>query len=59
VRKVETQGLGKKVLAEMNGRLEVFSAEQLLVATGLRPNTDELGLEKCGVTRNSQGGPSS
>lgn len=55
VRKVETQGLGKKVLAEINGRPEVFSAEQLLVATGLRPNTNELGLEKCGVTRNAQG----
>ena len=55
VNKVETQGLGKKVLADINGIPEVFSAEKLLVATGLRPNTNELGLEKCGVTRNAQG----
>jgi mercuric reductase len=32
-----------------HGRHETFSAEQLLIATGRRPNTHELGLSRMGV----------
>lgn len=32
-----------------------YSAEKLLVATGRRPNTDEIGLEKAGLSHNERG----
>ncbi len=37
------------VLTERDGKTEVFEAEQILVATGRRPNTQNLGLEEAGV----------
>ncbi|MDO8548689.1 MAG: mercury(II) reductase [Ignavibacteria bacterium] len=41
---------GKKVISyEINGKQENISADEILVATGKIPNTEELGLEKAGV----------
>ncbi|RAQ94262.1 mercury(II) reductase [Thermogemmatispora tikiterensis] len=37
------------------GRTETLEAEQLLVATGRRPNTDGLGLERAGVALEADG----
>lgn len=38
-----------------DGSKAVFSAEKLLVATGITPNTEDLGLENTSVKCNSQG----
>ncbi len=38
-----------------NGEERTFTAEQLLVATGRRPNTETLGLETVGVTLDRRG----
>lgn len=55
VLRVENHLLGKKVLAEIDGKPEEFCCDQLLVATGLRPNTENLSLEKVGVAHGGQG----
>lgn len=55
VQRVEKSSCGPEVTAEIQGHPQVFCSEQLLVATGLRPNTDNLGLEKIGVARGGQG----
>ncbi len=55
VRRVANNLMLKKVLAEIDGKPEEFSCDELLVATGLRPNTDNLGLEKIGAARSGQG----
>ncbi|MCW4037758.1 MAG: mercury(II) reductase [Candidatus Bathyarchaeota archaeon] len=39
----------KVVKCRVNGKNSVFEAEQLLIATGRTPNTDNIGLEKAGV----------
>jgi mercuric reductase len=41
--------------ADVGGREREFSAERLLVAAGLRPNTAGLGLEEVGVETGSRG----
>ncbi len=38
-----------------NGREETLTGSHLLVATGRRPNTDELGLEKAGIETDKRG----
>ncbi|MDE3180611.1 MAG: mercury(II) reductase [Acidobacteriota bacterium] len=50
-------GLGgeKRVSAEVDGASVKYCGEQLLVATGLRPNTEDIGLDKVGVKRTPQG----
>ncbi len=55
VRRVESGASGKRVIADINGTPEVFAAKQVLVATGLRPHTDNLGLDKVGVRRSGDG----
>ena len=40
---------------EYDGHSETITGSHLLVATGRRPNTDDLGLEKAGVERNEHG----
>src|SRR3989475_8166208 len=40
---------GVRVIASVAGREQNLRAERLLVATGRRPNTHEIGLEKAGV----------
>lgn len=44
-----------EVHARLDGRLEVCTAKQLLVATGRRPKTDGLGLELAGVQTGAHG----
>jgi len=53
--KVARMGRNYRVYAEINGASEVCSAEQLLVATGRRPNTAGFGLEEAGVTLGGRG----
>jgi mercuric reductase len=55
VRQVESDSSGKRVIAEIDGKERAFSGEQLLVATGLRPNTKDVGLKKVGVQLAPQG----
>jgi pyruvate/2-oxoglutarate dehydrogenase complex dihydrolipoamide dehydrogenase (E3) component len=53
--RVEKQG-GQVVLwVEAGGGTEAVRGSHLLVATGRRPNTDDLGLETTGVRRNDKG----
>ena len=49
VRGVERLGEGIALSFQRHGRHETRSAEQLLIATGRRPNTHELGLERAAV----------
>lgn len=53
--RVEGDHLGKRVFIEVNGQKRVIEAEQILVATGRRPNTAALALEKAGVKVGSRG----
>lgn len=39
----------KVVEAQVEGKVQRFQAQELLIATGRRPNTETLGLEKVGV----------
>jgi mercuric reductase len=48
-------GKVKVVSAQVDGRKKVFEAEQLLLATGRAPNTDQLSLEKAGVELDQNG----
>jgi mercuric reductase len=43
------------VQAEINGQLETCTAEQLMIATGRRPRTSDLGLDEAGVQVGSRG----
>ncbi|MGZ4937035.1 MAG: dihydrolipoyl dehydrogenase family protein, partial [Halobacteriota archaeon] len=43
------------ITAVVKGRKRTFSAEHVLVATGRRPNTDSLGLDKNGVEIGNEG----
>lgn len=49
VKKVTQKGREKIVKAVLKGKEETYTAEQLLVTTGRRPNTSNLGLEKMGI----------
>ncbi|MFQ5834711.1 MAG: mercury(II) reductase [bacterium] len=49
VKSVKQDGNKKMVRAIVNGKERFYRAEQLLVATGRKPNTLNLGLEKLGV----------
>lgn len=53
--KVEQDGVVKKVHIEVNGEQQVIEADQVLVATGRKPNTGALDLEVAGVTTGNQG----
>lgn len=46
---VSRGSLGYQVEIEKNGSRQTFEADQLLVATGRRPNTEDLGLDVAGV----------
>jgi mercuric reductase len=41
--------------AHLGGREETFRAEKLLLATGRRPNTDTIGIQRAGVSMNARG----
>ena len=49
VKSIETTPTGVKVSVETPEGLQVFEAEQALLAAGFKPNTDDLGLEEIGV----------
>ncbi len=47
---------GRRVVTlEQNGQVEAIEAGQILVATGRRPNTADLGLERAGITTTERG----
>jgi mercuric reductase len=49
IKSVRQEGKEKIVKAEVEGKEKEFKGEQLLIATGRRPNTSHLGLEKLGI----------
>ncbi|MFS0577289.1 mercury(II) reductase [Sporosarcina sp. 179-K 3D1 HS] len=53
--RVEQVGDIKKVYVEINGEKRIIEAEQLLVATGRKPNTESLNLHAAGVDVGSRG----
>jgi len=55
VRQVEGDNSQVRVTAAVRGQQRTFAAAQLLVATGRRPNTTDLGLERVGVQLDAQG----
>lgn len=54
-RSVKRDGSGYSVEIEIGGEHRVLSAAQLLAATGRRPNTDDLGLDRIGVSLKDDG----
>ncbi len=55
VRGVRSEGEGVVLSVQRHGSQQTFTAEQLLVSTGRRPNTQEIGLERAGVEIDSAG----
>jgi mercuric reductase len=55
VRGVERAGEGVALSLQRHGSQHTLSAERLLVSTGRRPNTQEIGLEQAGVAIDSTG----
>lgn len=55
VRCVRQQGSGIVAVASVDGSEQQFQGEKLLVATGRRPNTDQIALERAGVAVNEHG----
>ena len=52
---VEKQGNSIVAKAESSGRVSQIAGTHLLVATGRRPNTDDLGLDKAGIGTDARG----
>ena len=52
---VEKQGSSIAAKVESAGRISQITGTHLLVATGRRPNTDDLGLDKAGVNTDARG----
>jgi pyruvate/2-oxoglutarate dehydrogenase complex dihydrolipoamide dehydrogenase (E3) component len=54
---VEVEKQGKSIVAKVksSGRISQIAATHLLVATGRRPNTDDLGLDKAGIATDARG----
>ncbi|MEK6951210.1 MAG: dihydrolipoyl dehydrogenase [Nanoarchaeota archaeon] len=55
VLKVEKNGKSIVVHTRHNGKEKRFAAEKLLIATGLKPNSDRLDVAKTGVKTNEKG----
>ncbi|EIJ78377.1 mercuric reductase [Bacillus methanolicus PB1] len=53
--RVEQQGEIKKVYVEVDGKKKVIESEQLLIATGRKPNTESLNLQAAHVEVGSRG----
>ncbi|PWB46074.1 MAG: pyridine nucleotide-disulfide oxidoreductase [Candidatus Methylomirabilota bacterium] len=53
--RVEQSGTEKLVHGECTGASVTFRAEEIFLATGRRPNVEELNLEAAGVSYNSKG----
>lgn len=54
-RAVRREGNGVVVTAQVGGEPREFRAEHLLVATGRRPNTDAIAIERAGVALGERG----
>lgn len=54
-KRVGRDSSGYRIEVEIGGRSRILEAEQLLVAAGRRPNSDDLGLEVIGVARRNDG----
>ncbi len=54
-RSVRHEGDGVALVVKLHGSSRTFTAEQLLVATARRPNTQDIGLERVGVTLDGTG----
>ncbi len=52
---VEKQGKLIAAKVELAGRISQIAGTHLLIATGRRPNTDDLGLDKAGITTDARG----
>jgi len=52
---VEKQGNAITVTIESAGRMSRITGTHMLVATGRRPNTDDLGLDKAGIATDARG----
>ncbi|MBI2666522.1 dihydrolipoyl dehydrogenase, partial [Candidatus Woesearchaeota archaeon] len=55
VKKVEKSKKGVTVIVTITGQEKKIVAEKLLIATGVKPNSDTLDLEKTGVKTNKNG----
>ncbi len=55
ITRVWQEGERRFVEADVMGERRVFEADQLLVATGVVPNVDDIGLEAAGVARDARG----
>ncbi len=55
VRSVATRGPQTVAMVEVAGEVTELNAERLLVATGRRPNTDDIAVERAGVTLDERG----
>lgn len=55
VQSVEDSPKGVTVRAAVSGKTKIFYASRLLVATGVQPNTEELGLESVNVSTDPLG----
>ena len=55
IRRVWQEGERRYVLAEVMGEERLFQARHLLLATGIAPNSEDLGLEVAGVERDRRG----
>jgi mercuric reductase len=55
VRRVEQTAAGVAVTVQRHDSQQTFIAEKLLVSTGRRPNTQEIGLEQAGVELDGAG----
>ena len=55
VERVAGDASGVRVYAEVREQPQIFRAAKLLVATGRRPNTTDLGLERVGVRLDERG----
>ena len=55
IERVWQQGETRFVEADVMGEKRIFQADQLLLATGVVPNSDDMGLEAAGVIINKRG----
>jgi mercuric reductase len=55
ITRVEPDGDRRLLIAEVDGTQRRFAVDQILVATGRRPNTAELGLDTAGITVDGAG----
>ena len=56
--KIETISKGIRLTCDKNGETDVIDAQQVLVATGRKPNTANMGLEEIGISLSPNSGVS-